>query len=67
MINYKGFRILTVGWMMLIFLPALPDVTTRGFSFPADLVAHAAFYGVLGVLARSLAPPQGMTWKRDLS
>jgi VanZ family protein len=60
------FRALMVGWMTLIyFLSSQPSLQTPSLFPGADLVAHAVFYAVLGVfLARSLAPPRVMTWKR---
>jgi VanZ family protein len=60
------FRVLTVGWMMLIFcLSSQTSLQTLPLFSGADLLAHAAFYAVLGVfLARSLAPQRVMTWKR---
>lgn len=66
MTNYNGFRILTVGWMMLIFfLSFRTSLQTVSLFSGAYLVAHATFYGVLGVfLARSLAPWLVTTWKR---
>jgi VanZ family protein len=68
MINYNMFRVLTVGWMLLIFFlssqSSLPAVSL--FS-GTDLLAHATIYGVLSMfLARSLAPPRVTTWKRVL-
>lgn len=62
------FRALTVGWMTLIFfLSSQTSLPTPAFFSGADRLAHAAFYAILGVLlARSLAPPRVMTWKRVL-
>jgi VanZ family protein len=68
MINYNRFCVLTVGWMLLIFFlssqQSLPAVSL--FS-GVDLLAHAAFYGVLCIfLARLLMPPRVTAWKRVL-
>jgi VanZ family protein len=62
------FRVLTVGWMMLIFfLSAQASLQTPPLFSGADLLAHAVFYAVLGVfLARSMVPPRVVTWKRVL-
>jgi VanZ family protein len=62
------FHTLTVGWMLLIFLlSSQPSLPTIRFFSGTDLLAHAVFYGVLCMLlARSLAPPRVMTWKRVL-
>lgn len=62
------FRLLTVGWMLLIFVlssqSSLPVV--RVFS-GADLLAHAAVYGILCMfLALSFVPPRVATWNRVL-
>lgn len=65
MTNYNGFRILTIGWMMLIyFLSSQSSLKTPTLFSGADLV-HTVFYGILGVfLARSLVPQRVMAWKR---
>lgn len=62
------FRALTVGWMTLIFfLSAQPSLPIVSLFSGADLLAHAAFYGVLCVLlVGSLVRPQVRTWKRVL-
>lgn len=62
------FRALTAGWMTLIFLLSAQPSLPAPRLFPgADLVAHAVFYAVLGVLlARSLAPPRVVTWRRAM-
>lgn len=60
------FRALTVGWMMLIFfLSSQTSLQIPPLFSGADLLAHTAFYAVLGVfLARSLVPQRVMAWKR---
>lgn len=65
-IRIHVYRIITLGWMMLIFfLSAQPSLPTPALFPGADLLAHAVFYAVLGVfLARSLIPQRVMTWKR---
>lgn len=60
------YRIITLGWMMLIFfLSSQPSLPTPALFPGADLLAHAIVYAVLGVfLARSLVPSRVMTWRR---
>lgn len=62
------YRVLTAGWMTLIFVlssqPSLPAVSL--FS-GADLLAHAVVFGILGaLLSRSLAPSRVTAWRRVL-
>ena len=59
------FRVLTVGWMMLIFfLSAQTSLSTVSLFRGSDLLAHAFVYGVLCLLlARSFVPPRVTTWK----
>ena len=61
-----GYRLLAVGWMMLIFFlssqSSLPAVL---FFSGADLLLHAVFYAILCVfLARSFTDPQIRNWNR---
>ena len=61
-----GYRLLAVGWMMLIFIlssqPSLPAVS---FFLGADLLLHAVFYAILCVfLARSFTDPRIRNWNR---
>jgi VanZ family protein len=60
------YRVLTVGWMMLIFfLSSRSSLPALSLFSGMDLLAHAMFYGVLCVLlARSLVPQRVTTWKR---
>jgi len=54
--------------MALIFwLSAQPAVPVPLLFWGQDKLAHAIFFGVLGVfLARSLTPPQVLVWSRVL-
>lgn len=65
-IRIHVYRIITLGWMVLIFfLSSQPSLPTPALFAGVDLLAHAVFYAVLGVfLARSLIPQRVMTWKR---
>jgi len=61
-----SYRLLAVGWMMLIFFlssqPSLPAVL---FFSGADLLLHAVFYAILCVfLARSFTDPRIRNWNR---
>jgi VanZ family protein len=62
------FRALTAGCMLLIFvLSSQPSLPTIRFFSGADLLAHAAAYGILCVfLALSFVPPRVATWNRVL-
>lgn len=62
------FRALTVGWMMLIYiLSSQPSLPMSELFTGEDLLAHVAFYAVLGVfMARSLTPPRVTAWNRIL-
>ena len=57
---------LTSSWMVLIFFLSSQSSLPAVLLFSgADLLAHAAIYGVLcAFLARSLTPPRVTTWKR---
>jgi len=66
MSHSAGYRLLAVGWMMLIFFlssqPSLPAVL---FFSGADLLLHAVFYAILCVfLARSFTDPRFRNWNR---
>jgi len=61
-----GYRLLAVGWMMLIFfLSSQPSLPAVSFFSGADLLLHAVFYAILCVfLARSFMDPQIRNWNR---
>jgi VanZ family protein len=62
------YRLLAIGWMLLIFLLSSRSSLPTGLLFPgADLLAHAAVYGILSMfLALSFVPPQVASWNRVL-
>lgn len=62
------FRVLTVGWMALIFLLSSQSSVSAPMLFSGtDKLLHALCYGILGFfLARSFVPPIVTTWNRVL-
>ena len=61
-----SYRLLAVGWMMLIFfLSSQPSLPAVSFFSGADLLLHAVFYAILCVfLARSFTDPRIRNWNR---
>src|SRR3972149_3663933 len=61
-----GYRLLAVGWMMLIFfLSSQPSLPAVSFFSGTDLLLHAVFYAILCVsLARSFTDPRIRNWNR---